>query len=267
MISVSGTQLDHATSAGLQQLQSGIDGLLDYETQVARAKASWDQKPTALFGRLKDTLAAMCSGNRRCVYCEDSLADEIEHMRPKDLFPEQAYVWDNYVLACGPCNGPKNNRFAVLAPDDALVDITRKRGAAVQRPVTGRYALIDPRVENPLDLLWLDFRTWRYVANTEDENSVLAKRASYTIDVLGLNKRDDLVRGRKAAFSNFQSRLESWIEHRVNWSEERKTSFIEDVRMERFRGVWARMKRHRQDVPVLVEIGAMFDVAPEALEW
>lgn len=37
-----------------------------------------------IFADVRRVLDEMCSGPRRCGYCEDSCADEIEHIRPKD---------------------------------------------------------------------------------------------------------------------------------------------------------------------------------------
>lgn len=267
MISIASRDLERHSLERLQGLQDAVDRLPGYEAQVAYAKSSWNRKPTGLFIGLKVHLAEMCSGNVRCVYCEDSLADEIEHMRPKDLYPEQSYVWGNYVLACGPCNGPKNNKFAVLSNPLTLVDVTRKRGAPVVPPIAGRYALIDPRIEDPLDFLWLDFRTLRYVPNTDDESSETWIRAEYTINVLGLNKRDALVRGRKSAFSGYTSRLRAWLERRVYWTPEEKQAFIDDFRAERYRGVWQRMKRYRNGVPGLSDVAELIEAAPEVLDW
>lgn len=267
MISITAAVLDKRASDRLQALQNSVNNLADYASQVAYAKSSWGQKPSSLFDGLKLKLAEMCSGNRRCVYCEDSFADEIEHMRPKDLYPEQAYVWSNYVLACGPCNGPKNNRFAVLANPPALIDVTRKHNAPIVQPTPGRHALIDPRVENPIDYLWLDFRTWRYVPNSDDKTSERWIRADYTIDVLRLNKREALVRGRKSAFSGFNSRLITWIEKRGQWSPAEKQEFLDDFRAERYRGVWERMKQYRNQVPILHDIAQLIQEAPEALQW
>ena len=34
----------------------------------------------------------MCAGAKRCMYCEDSAADEVEHHLPKNLYPE--FVFD-----------------------------------------------------------------------------------------------------------------------------------------------------------------------------
>lgn len=267
MISITAAALDKRALDRLQGLQDNVNNRANYAAQVDYAKSSWSRKPSSLFDGLKLRLAEMCSGNRRCVYCEDSFADEIEHMRPKDLYPEQAYVWNNYVLACGPCNGPKNNQFAVLTDPLALIDVTRKRNAPVVQPVAGRYALIDPRVENPVDYLWLDFRTWRYVPNSDDETSEIWIRADYTINVLGLNKREALVRGRKSAFSGFRSRLITWLERRAQWTPNEQQEFLEDFRAERYRGVWERMKQYRNQVPALHDVSQLIQAAPEALQW
>ncbi|WP_296269249.1 hypothetical protein [Pseudomonas sp. UBA6562] len=234
---------------------------------MAYAKSSWKDKPRGLFSELKEVLTRMCSGNARCVYCEDSLAYEIEHMRPKDLFPEVCYAWSNYVLACGPCNGPKNNKFAVLVEPLKRVDITRKPNAAVVPPERGRPALLDPRVDDPLDFLWLDFRTFRYVPNTDDDMSEVWLRADYTIDVLGLNKRDALVRGRRSAFSGFNARLSAWINQQHQLTAVERQVFIEDFRNERYRGVWERMKRYNNELPLLAKSAELIKAAPEALQW
>lgn len=264
MMAVPDRELEDPWRQELQRLQQRVDDCGDYAGRVEFAKASWQSKSPRLFGDLKIKLAGMCSGNRRCSYCEDSIADEIEHMRPKDLYPQETYVWRNYVLACGPCNGPKNNRFAVLDESGEMIDISRKRNAPVVTPMTGSHALVDPRIEDPIDFLWLDFRTWRYVPNFDDENSIGWKRAEYTIDILRLNARDDLVRGRRAAFSGYESRLRAWIAHHIEWDVERQASFIEDFRAERYRGVWERMKRHRA---VLGGFAALLEAAPEAVNW
>ena len=99
--------------ADLQALQDSVNQQADYAAQVAYAKGSWDNKPRGLFARLKPQLAAPLSGNGRCVYCEDSWADEIEHMRPKDFFPEQTYVW---TTTCWPVGHAMARTSAISLP-------------------------------------------------------------------------------------------------------------------------------------------------------
>lgn len=268
MIAISHQTLSEDLSRSLSALQNEIDALPEYSARVAFAKDRWKSKPSAVFRQIKQQLASMCNGNRRCAYCEDSWADEIEHIRPKDLYPDQAFRWANYVLACGPCNGPKNNQFGVLRPPaNALFEINRKPKDPVVPPVAGTYALIDPRVEDPVPLLWLDFLSGRYVPNAEDKNSAQWIRAEYTIKVLRLNDRDDLVRGRRAAYSGFESRLKMWGQDAAQWDAGQRRKFVEDFQAERYQGVWERMKRYRKEASSLKVISELIDAIPESLDW
>lgn len=263
MFELPATALPAADLTQLAALQSTIDSAGSYALAVAEGKARWANKPVPLFGRIRDALASMCSGNIRCIYCEDSRGDEIEHMRPKDLYPETVFVWDNYVLACGPCNGPKNNHFAVIdARTGTLADVTRKPRAMIAAPASGQPALINPRAEDPMNLLWLDFATWRYAPNVETGIGHL--RAQYTIDVLRLNTRDELVRGRRSAFSGFKARLEQYCAQAVTWTQEQKNDFVTSFRVERYRTVWLEMIRQRDTRP---DINLLLTQAPDALAW
>lgn len=263
MFKIAATALPVQDFAQLAGLQSNIDALGPYPQAVAEGKRLWANKPTALFERIRGTLENMCSGNIRCIYCEDSRGDEIEHMRPKDLYPETVFAWDNYVLACGLCNGPKNNHFAVIsAGTGQLVDVTRKPKAAVEVPTGGQAALINPRTEDPLTYLWLDFATWRYVPNHDAGVDLL--RAQYTIEVLRLNKRDELLRGRRSAFSGFKGRLADYCSQASSWTQSEKDTFVADFRVERYRTVWLEMIRQRSARP---DIDGLLTQAPAALAW
>ena len=65
-----------------------------------------------------------------CCYCESSIEDvgypHIEHRKPKDkdLFPEEAFSWDNLHLACEKCNKNKLNKWDA---DNEILDATRIR--------------------------------------------------------------------------------------------------------------------------------------------
>jgi len=60
------------------------------------------------------------------MYCEDSAAVEVEHHHPKAHYPELAFAWENYLYACGPCNRPKNSKFAIFSQTGKPVLIFRK---------------------------------------------------------------------------------------------------------------------------------------------
>ena len=33
----------------------------------------------------------------------------------EDFYPDLVFTWSNYLYACGPCNGGKNNKFPVIS--------------------------------------------------------------------------------------------------------------------------------------------------------
>ena len=146
------------------------------------------------------------------MYCEDSVADEVEHFRPKDLYPDAVFAWRNYLYACGPCNGGKSNRFSVAEPGTGqLVDDTRRRRARVTPPREGAAALIDPRHENPLDFLIFDLPDTFEFTPFADTETVEFRRADYTIDLLRLNDRGYLMEARKNARVAYEALLERYV--------------------------------------------------------
>ena len=176
----------HALDA-LHGFQRRVDAGATYADQVVLAKRLFPQqnKPkNKTFNAVKHALTELCSGARRCCYCEDSVADEAEHIKPKNLYPEVVFAWENYLYACGPCNGPKNNGFAVFATDDGrIVHVRRARGAPVRPPTPGAAVLIDPRWEDPLEYMELDLLDTFVMVPLDDADSpsisVLPTPSSY----------------------------------------------------------------------------------------
>ena len=115
----------------LNSKQAEIDAVNGYSQQVSKGKELWDSKSATRFKEIRAVLTCMCVGIRRCSYCEDSVADEVEHIKPKDLYPGAVFDWSNYLYACGNCNGPKNNNYAVIDGAGVIVDVTRSRRGAV----------------------------------------------------------------------------------------------------------------------------------------
>ena len=62
----------------------------------------------------------------KCGYCEmlcdgaesPNKAPTVDHFRPISRFPELAYEWANWILACHRCNGEKANRW----PESGYID-------------------------------------------------------------------------------------------------------------------------------------------------
>ncbi len=269
MIRVRNGRLPKPVSNRLKQYQEEVDSAGGYADRVAAAKTrfgSRNRKDNAAFVAIRKKLNAMCSGLGRCMYCEDAPADEVEHHRPKDLYPELVFVWRNYLYACGPCNGPKNNQFAVIdSATGRLVDVSRPRRARIAPPASGESALIDPRKEDPLEFLMLDLRDTFQLTPLPNPGTVEHKRASYTIDVLRLNERDLLVAAREDAFGSYRARLSEYIQQRDSGVSDRKLARLKaGFRRAPHATVWAEMKRqHRHHA----ELAELFGWAPEALAF
>ena len=127
--------LDAETLRRLRGYQAEVDAACTYAEEVEAGKILYDRySGNVVFRAVRNRLAVMCPGARRCGYCEDSVGDEIEHIKPKNLYPERTFVWENYLLACGQCNRGKSSRFSVIVCG-ALVDVTRRRNDPVLRPL------------------------------------------------------------------------------------------------------------------------------------
>jgi hypothetical protein len=200
------------------------------------------------------------------VYCEDSCADEVEHIKPKDLYPESTFLWDNYVYACGPCNGPKNNHFAVFSIATGLqADVTRGRLGPVVEPEPGSPVLINPRWEDPLKFMELDLVDTFLFLPTKPKGSKDFERADYTIRVLKLNERDVLLKARKEAYDSYEARLSRYITLRDEGEPVIKLKKrVRALKRMQHPTVWKEMKRQHSLIPTLNQL---FADAPEALAW
>jgi hypothetical protein len=52
----------------------------------------------------------------KCMYCESKVTQvywgDVEHIKPKDVFPELEFDWDNLGFVCSRCNGEKSNKWS-----------------------------------------------------------------------------------------------------------------------------------------------------------
>lgn len=268
MLKLINKQLPNDARIKLDELQKEVDQAVGYAAQVAMAKLEFPKRNkigNATFDAVKSKLTEMCYGARRCMYCEDSVADEVEHFCPKDLYPGLVFAWKNYLYACGPCNGPKNSRFAIIDGSSQLLDVTRPRDGAILPPVKGDVALIDPRRENPLSFMMLDLRDTFEFTSIATPGSVEDLRANYTIEILRLNERDYLVEARVNAFSGFRARLSEYITRRDLGASQKELKLLrEGILRAPHPSVWAEMVRQRTHHP---SIAQLFATAPEAVTF
>lgn len=195
--------LDH-----LAKLQAEIDQLPTFAEKVKKAKSKWDSKSKIEFEKIKELLGEMTIDDGICNYCEQSEAGDIEHIWPKSFFPDRTFVWDNYLYVCKQCNtGEKLDQASVFDPPGGDTSVLLKRGT---EPQTQDLCFIDPRQEDPLLYLELDFENFLFFP--AEELTLRGKeKAIKTIDILGLNQRDILRRKRKRALNSFNMLLKQYV--------------------------------------------------------
>jgi hypothetical protein len=249
-----------------------IDQLNDFNEQRDKAKTLFKTKSKPLFDKIKEKLTLLSNYTQRCVYCEDSFGDEVEHIYPKDLFPEKCFMWTNYIFACGTCNGTyKNNKFAVITTRGKFKDITPSRKAtSIPKPPQGRSGFINPREENPLDYCVLDLNgTFKFIA-IPGIPDIEKERVEFTYNqALGFDKREKIRIARKNAYGNYKARLYSYvIRKNEGASHDELTAMIDELKSENHPTVWQEMKRHYihkwLNDP---ELQRIFDTEPDALTW
>lgn len=73
-----------------------------------------DEKKSYKHPRNKAALVEAAAG--KCMYCESRIIDtqygDIEHLKPKDKFPELEFEWSNLGFACTVCNNSKNKHYS-----------------------------------------------------------------------------------------------------------------------------------------------------------
>ncbi len=268
MLRLPSIDLPDQAAARLWEYQGEVDAESTYSKQLEAAKTLFSSRNRAsnrTFKVVRAKLHEMCGGVRRCGYCEDSMADEVEHIWPKSLYPERVFSWQNYLYACGPCNGPKNNDFRVFARGTGdTVDVTRKRNDPVVPPIKGDPVLIDPRIDDPLVHLELDIPATFFFVPLEDDDGRSLERAEYTIELLQLNGRG-LDEARRVMYRAYRSTLYEYADRRENGEAIADLAHLRDaVRKYSHPTVWAEMKRQWE---LHKELRALFERAPEALDW
>jgi hypothetical protein len=272
MIQLPDLPISDANVDSLIALQNSVNELPDFASQSAQIAQIWKTKPVRAFNEIKQVLMEMIPGTERCHYCEDSKGDEIEHIFPKTFYPEKSFIWENLCLSCGPCNNRKSSKFAVFAPNSnqKTLVLPFKKGQTRIQPIKGTPIFINPRIENPLDFLFLDLNIssefgFHFTPFVDNKNSIEWEKGNYTAENLGLNNRAYLVKARRKAYRGYRASLREYISERNTGAQ---TEDLDDIKLNFSEGdhktVWLEMKRQQHTIP---ELTSLFDAAPEALNW
>lgn len=256
--------------AKLRAWQEKIDGIPDYATRVSEADARFNERRSkkGTMTRVFETLKSMAGSAERCSYCEDSKGSSIDHVRPRSLYPEDVFVWENMILACSACNGAKLDHHAILL-DGVRHDCARRRGDPVVPPPRGPMLLINPRLEDPLHFMTLDLEYTFFFVVRDDVTALDELRFEYTRDTLRLND-SPLPEQRLDAYWAFRDLLGAYIYNRERGkSAEHLASHRPRLRHRSHQTVWREILRHMRegDRKVVQDFGELFEQVPEALGW
>ena len=268
----------------LKNYQDEIDILPTFDEKREKAKNLFkarNVKTNRTFEAVKVALKEISPGIERCVYCEDSQCDEVEHFYPKTLYPQFCFDWSNYFYACGVCNGPKNNQFAVFRHDNGAfykVNPANNKQPIVEPPA-GDSVLINPRIDDPFSFCILDLETFNFSiiadldkADLELEDFHNYIRADYTFnEVLRLNQRPSLRKRREAAFHDYKDRLQAYTNNKNSGATQDKLDrIVQRLKKSDHPTVWAEMQWH-YSMGYLERIDEnlhdLFEQSPEALDW
>jgi hypothetical protein len=217
MIPLSSKALLPSTLVELARQQRAVNKPGVFADRVAKAQARWKSKAGSKAGKLAfaeiiKELIRMTVSDNACSYCEHNEGGDIEHIYPKSWFPERAFVWENYLWACKSCNTTfKNSSFAVFNPNGSttLVNLTSQ---TLGPPPTSDGVLLNPRTENPLDYLELDFRAGLAFTPRLGLSPREHERAIYTRELLHLNRRPELRKARAIAHRHFIGLLREYVD-------------------------------------------------------
>jgi uncharacterized protein (TIGR02646 family) len=101
------------------------------------------------------------------MYCSGSESSQVEHYRPKAVFPDQAMTWSNFLWSCSVCNHHKRDRFPPHTEPGAQI-LDPSSDQVWKHFFIDEYGNLCPR--------------WNTRANRLDA------RAEMTVDVLGLDR-------------------------------------------------------------------------------
>lgn len=175
-------------------LPAGVEQRLGKETEAIKTAADPKSEASSRYEKARkakwfvpvlERLREMAGPGKRCMFCSGSEASDVEHYRPKAVFPEMAMQWTNYLWGCTPCNRCKGNRFP---PDTAP---------------GGR--IVNPAEENPWDFFYIG--EFGLLTPLYDKRAKgLNPRAKSTCEILRLN-REALQESRKRRMDALKKRV------------------------------------------------------------
>ncbi len=283
----------------LESLSLQIQQEKDFDGKYLLAQELWDKKNNGVgkdvFRDVKENLAPRMNG--LCCFCENDRSTDIEHFYPKSLYPEKTFLYENYAYSCKPCNTRKGVSFHVFKDSTLNLSekISQKKKSPYYQQANQDCALVNIRIENPLDFLILihtgsNLLFQAISINTNSREYIKAKNTIALLDLNSINKQDVLGRARFQALKYYYDRLEKYVKVKIaieyadiilhlgdadtidtslpfSTSQNQKLDSIKnDILTYHHPTVWEELKLRRMDFN-FTKTNKLFAAAPEALNW
>lgn len=146
-----------------EELTVDVQKQLTEEFKKDKKKIVWNKK------YIRDKLLREC--NNKCVYCECFIGEghkemHVDHFHYKDKYEDEVVAWNNLNPSCPHCNKNKSSHDTYEEP------------------------IINPFEQNPQEYFYL--KNYRYYSRNDSVEKIVRD----TIDVLGLNDTEDVVKFR-----------------------------------------------------------------------
>src|SRR5271166_615355 len=138
------------------------------------------------FRQVTNALKNMTGPGERCMFCSGSECSQVEHFRPKAVFPIEAMDWENFLWICGICNQSKGDRFP---PDTEPGE-----------------RIVDPTTENVWEFFFID-EFGNLTPRWRPDLESIDPRADITIRIIGLD-RDALQLTRQARLRDLREKAQ-----------------------------------------------------------
>lgn len=147
-------------------------------------------RQTKTLSKALSVLQRMMGERQRCMYCMDSHGSDIEHFRPKAVYPKRMFKWRNLLLCCSECGRLKGNRFPLQG----------------NKPL-----LIDPTKEQPWRYIDFDPVTGNIVARFDPSLGDYSAKGDATVNTLQLDRREALAAGYKKTFNRLVRTVSTFL--------------------------------------------------------
>lgn len=157
---------------------------------------------------------------RICAYCQREASDsrgDVEHYRPKSVYPWLTYDFTNYLLGCRVCNSNRKSNNFPLTPRARAVGYTSRMGSDAgfleQALAKEKRLLLNP-VDDPVEE-WLDIDykdpTCPIIPHPSTAANRIGKlRIAETIEFFGLNTLSELITDRFTRVNDVVLMLHAW---------------------------------------------------------